>query len=344
MHSIVGGGGLTASVASSLLKGQFRIQIWEKSLGVGGRMTTKRSRSGDQSLDLGAQYITANEHYWNTHKEQYENLLSAGILKPLEAKIDNVNEGHNADRHFMAPNGTNSIAKHFFENSECEIKLKTAIKSVRMIEDEKRLKVTSEDGHCDNFDGVLLTMPVPQITQICQPNLLSNFKYELNQVKYSSRFALGLFFGSDVKREHLTGLYPSTAKYIKDDDIFRFVSSDHEKRNPDSKTNDCNSVSVLLHTSVPFGVEHLERSKDEMKPILMDRLQQLFPTWPHPDEVIVHKWRYSQVLEPYPNAPGALVAREDPLLILAGDAFTHSNFNGCLSSAKISASEIVQRF
>jgi renalase len=40
-----------------------------------------------------------------------------------------------------------------------------------------------------------------------------------------------------------------------------------------------------------------------------------------------------QVHKAYPDSPGCVVLSETPAIILAGDAFTHSNFDGCVDSA-----------
>ena len=43
---------------------------------------------------------------------------------------------------------------------------------------------------------------------------------------------------------------------------------------------------------------------------------------------------YFQVHKAYAGSPGAVVLHTDPLLICAGDGFTHSNFDGCIESAE----------
>ena len=40
-----------------------------------------------------------------------------------------------------------------------------------------------------------------------------------------------------------------------------------------------------------------------------------------------------QVYKGYKGSPGCVVLKEDPTVILAGDAFVHSNFDGCIESA-----------
>ena len=41
-----------------------------------------------------------------------------------------------------------------------------------------------------------------------------------------------------------------------------------------------------------------------------------------------------QVTKSYEDQPGVLELSQEPLLLVGGDAFTHSNFDGCVSSAE----------
>jgi hypothetical protein len=53
--------------------------------------------------------------------------------------------------------------------------------------------------------------------------------------------------------------------------------------------------SIVVHTSVPFSLQHLETDKEEMKDVIMSHLTQILPDLPQPTEIKSHKWRYSQV-------------------------------------------------
>jgi hypothetical protein len=53
--------------------------------------------------------------------------------------------------------------------------------------------------------------------------------------------------------------------------------------------------SIVVHTSVPFSLQHLETDKEEMKDVIMSHLTQVLPDLPQPTEIKSHKWRYSQV-------------------------------------------------
>ena len=57
---------------------------------------------------------------------------------------------------------------------------------------------------------------------------------------------------------------------------------------------DCGS-SLVVHTSVPFGLQHLELDKEEVRPIILEELHKLVPGLPQPTSTKCQKWRYSQV-------------------------------------------------
>ena len=92
-------------------------------------------------------------------------------------------------------------------------------------------------------------------------------------------------------------------------------------------------LSMVVHTSVPFSIPLLEKTFDEVEPQVMEHLKQIIPNLPEPHSKKFLRWRYSQVSEPYEGAPGCLVVKDtSPLVVLAGDAFKHSNLDGCISS------------
>ncbi|PWA21804.1 hypothetical protein CCH79_00018867, partial [Gambusia affinis] len=184
------------------------------------------------------------------------------------------------------------------------------------------------NGGNEKFDAVVLTIPVPQILQLQGDlgNLLSvQQREQLEGVRYSSRFAIALFFSPDVVFSFSWG-----ARYITDSHCIRYIAVDNKKRSSDAPGL---GPSLVVHTSVPFGLEHLENDKDAIQPIILQELHRLLPDLPQPVSIKFQKWRYSQVLTSVPNCPGHMTILEQPLLICGGDAFTHSNFDGCVESA-----------
>ncbi|MEQ2180764.1 hypothetical protein GOODEAATRI_004673 [Goodea atripinnis] len=190
------------------------------------------------------------------------------------------------------------------------------------------------NGGSEKFDAVILTMPVPQILQLqgdlgnCktltnnQKQNQSEQREQLEGVRYSSRFAIALFFSPGVVFSFTWG-----ARYVTDSHCIRYIAVDNKKRSTGL------GPSLVVHTSVPFGQENLEIEKDAIQPIILQELHRLLPDLPQPISIKSQKWRYSQVLTSVPNCPGHMTILEQPLLICGGDAFTHSNFDGCVESA-----------
>jgi hypothetical protein len=245
-----------------------------------------------------------------------------------------------------------------------------------------------------------------------------------------SRFVATLFYrlSAAEKRAALEAL-SWRSKYILDDDVVRYVSVENFKYEPYAaatgetltatmgghgsisgsgveeaaveEAEDLGVLSVLVHTSVPFGLARMELLRycslqggndasfpEEAHAALEQQKQEVisqilnsvtkegalpFLASRTPLEVKLLGWEYSQVNRNYhaagiggpvesatsrgvladrtPNTDGTsspaalafplLKGRSTPLLVLAGDAFTESNFDGCVKSARQAAQSIV---
>lgn len=128
---------------------------------------------------------------------------------------------------------------------------------------------------------------------------------------------------------------------------------------------------VVVHTSTEFGQMFVDTPTERVEPVIMEHLRRLYPELPAPVEVRCHRWRYSQVMTGYagpqpfgddieaaapskgslleshgaapagkdakdahPTVAVALLATDEPPLVLAGDAFTASSFDGCVRSGE----------
>ncbi|XP_047681111.1 renalase isoform X10 [Prionailurus viverrinus] len=193
----------------------------------GGRMATARSPCDPQStVDLGAQYITRTPHYAKKHQSFYDELLAHGLLKPLTSPIEGMvtKEG---DCNFVAPQGLSSIVKHYLGESGAEVSFRHRVTQINLR--NGKWEVSKETGSPERFDIVVLTMPVPQILQLRGDiaNLISECqRQQLESVRYSSRYALGLFYEAGTKID-----VPWAGQYITSNPCTRFISIDNKKRN-----------------------------------------------------------------------------------------------------------------
>eukprot|EP00088_Acartia_fossae_P039228 TRINITY_DN40832_c0_g1_i1.p1 TRINITY_DN40832_c0_g1~~TRINITY_DN40832_c0_g1_i1.p1 ORF type:complete len:351 (-),score=56.69 TRINITY_DN40832_c0_g1_i1:451-1503(-) len=339
---LVVGGGITSAITTANIVDKIskaQVSVWDKSRGAGGRMATSRSSANPQcKLDLGAQYISCAPENQVANKDIYEELIGAGLLSSLDPKdIQGFRHGDDGTLHYFTPQGMSSLVKHFFNRSGVKVDFGRRVSDISLSDSE--LLITSEDGIKECFDGIVLTLPIPQLLElkgdiatIIQSNqtVLQN----LQSVQYSTRFALGLFYDKPID----LGVTWS-AKYISGHDIYRYVAIDNKKRGDEN-----GPTSVVAHTSVPFGIKNIEATPDSMKDMLVKSLLELFPTWPHPASIKCLKWKFSQVSKSYPGNEGHLILNQNPLIVLAGDAFTKSGLDGCAISAKAAAHAVNNNF
>ncbi|XP_058697379.1 renalase isoform X6 [Poecile atricapillus] len=252
-------------------------------------------------------------------------------------------------RNYVAPQGISSVVKYYLEQSGADVSYEQQVTHISLR--DGRWEVSRKAGPPEQFDVVILTMPVPQILQL-QGDIVNTLplpvgdshdavfaasgtetpavinesqKQQLESVSYSSRYALGLFY------EAGTGIaVPWAAQYITDNPCIRFISIDNKKRNIESPEI---GPSVVVHTTVTFGSEHLDSDPAEVQQIILSHLQRIVPSLPEPSSIKCQRWRYSQVTRAVPNCPGQMILHTQPLLICGGDGFTRSNFDGCIESA-----------
>lgn len=308
------------------MQNKVQIVVWDKARGSGGRMSTTRPPDpSSHSADLGAQYITATPAYAQSHHSFYSELLSSGILRPLDSPVEGLKQ-MDGSKNYVTPLGMCSVVKHFLSQSGADLFLERHVTG--LYRRGASWEVQRKAGGSETFDAVILTMPVPQILQLQGDvgQLLSvQQKQQLDGVVYSSRFAVALFFPPDVVFS-----FPWAARYVTDNPCIRYIAADSRKRNADDRGR---GPSLVVHTSVSFGLEHLEKDKEDIQPIILQELHKLLPGLPHPISIKCQKWRYSQVLTSVPGCPGQMTVLERPLLICGGDSFSHSNFDGCVESA-----------
>ena len=350
---LIVGAGATGSITASLLHSHPNpptVTVWDKARGAGGRMSTHRQPNNPGlHVDMGAQYLSRTKvdlavmsDYDRLKENLYEDLLLNQVLCPFSGKIEGVNKKltESVIQNYVAPNGFNSIVKYFLTKSKASILFQQQISEVllepalALNPDRKRVICTPLNGDIRGFDGLVLTLPIPQLLQIAGNFLKSVSKEDLSKmsaVKYSSRYALGLFYKEDVPVNW-------SAKYF-DNPIIRFACWDTAKRNCTS-----GGSTLLLHTCVPFGIQELENDKEIVKAMMIQEVEKLIPSLPSPVHSHLLRWRYSQVSQVFPSSPGCLVLSHDPLVVATGDGFCGSNFENCIKGAQVTVQTILEHY
>ncbi|XP_023571991.1 renalase isoform X5 [Octodon degus] len=230
------------------------------------------------------------------------------------------------DCNFVAPQGISSVVKHYLKQSGAEVSFRHCVTQINLR--NGKWEVFKETGSPEQFDFVVLTMPVPQILQLQGDfvNLISEYqRQQLESVSYSSRYALGLFYEAGMKID-----VPWAGQYITSNPCIRFVSIDNKKRNIESSEI---GPSLVVHTTVPFGVTYLEHSIEHVQELILQQLENILPGLPPPVATTCYKWRHSQVTSGTTSCSGQMTLHRKPFLVCGGDGFAQSNFDGCITSA-----------
>ena len=299
-------------------------------------LTKTHPKFKDLRCDLGAQYFTTQMDNL-TVKPFYDILQKNGIIHEYNEKILGSIHERNFT-HFVAKNGTNSVVEYFIENAKSNGLNSVTIGEVKSIEISHDGIIISNFDKIDTFTSLIITIPIPNLFAIqgSISEVISPKFNTLNQAKYSKRFAVALFYLENI-------YFENALIYTKDHSFIRFISVDTQKRGISHQ----NATTILVHTSVPFGFKHSNSNEEEVKRIILNEFQNMYPRLPTPDYTYCHKWGISQATQTITNErnemQGCMVLCDKPLVMLAGDIFTQSGLNGCIASA-ISVCEKIQDF
>ncbi|XP_063193894.1 renalase isoform X3 [Chroicocephalus ridibundus] len=172
---LVVGAGLSGGACAWLLRGAApgRVTVWDKARGAGGRMSTSRAAwDAACTADLGAQYVTRETKRAGRCCSFYEELLCHGILKPLMAPVEGM-VAKEGSCNYMAPQGISSVVKYYLNQSAgADVFYEQHVTCISLR--DGKWEVSRKTGPPEQFDIVILTMPVPQILQL-QGDIVNSF-------------------------------------------------------------------------------------------------------------------------------------------------------------------------
>ncbi|KAG7399692.1 hypothetical protein PHYBOEH_008199 [Phytophthora boehmeriae] len=349
MRTLVVGGGLTGAALVRLLQDARQaaayasdVVVWDRNSIAGGRVMGRSfPKQRDVHVDMGAQYWTPRS---DQNDEFRQKLLQSGHLRTFaEQEIAQDPYRSAVKTHFVCPKGKGfrGMVEHLLDGVEtC---LLTEVESFDVL-DEKHIKVRTTKGKEEVVNELVLTCPIPNVMAILKKSMSSQVNSQtlqaLENVTYSQRFAAAYLFNEETADE--VQKMGWTARYVAphESEIIRFVCWDHLKK----KANGKSQPALIVHTSVPFGATFMDdiRPNDEILSLITKSLREVLPTLPTELDARLHRWRISQVMEPYHDptsanedeSPAAVVLSTHPRIIVAGDGFQGSNFDSCLLSAK----------
>ena len=322
MRVLIVGSGITGSLISRYLSkldtSSLAITIYDKARRPGGRFCTNQRdwNVDDPSIgEIGAQYVSKSTDI--ADEELYQELLRTKQFVKLSASsIRGIHKTAIDMEHYEAPEGLSSVARNLVA-SESELYFSRHVSEI--VQDEKEWRVKYHDHNeeekkmSEPFDKIVLTPPTPQVVDLLRNSNL-HVPEVLNEVKYSSRFAVALY-----PEDPSSFLRPNwSCAYTKGE---RLVFARFHPR------------SIVLHASVPFTMSNYEESKDKIVSMLSSDFKEYmgWSTLPRFSHIKCHRWRYSQAAGIRKDIGAMKIL---PGLFIAGDGILGSNFDKCSKSAR----------
>lgn len=311
---VVVGAGISGLLAACELQTSgWRVMVLDKGRGVGGRMATRRMRDG--TFDHGAQFFTVRDERFGRLVERW---LENGVVEEWSRGFADAEGRQNEDGHprYRGSEGMTSVPEHLARGLD----VRTG---------ERVVDVNIRDGIWEARTGsgsqvagaaLLLTAPVPQSLALFKGGsaLSGEARRRLEEISYSPCLALMALLDGP------TGVPEPGGVQIKGEPL-DWISDNQRKGISEAP-------GVTIHAGPEWSREHFEADEAWIAATLLAFAGEQLGTdlSSRAVETSLARWRYSWVTQPHPEP--CFVAREDPPLLFAGDAFGPSKVEGAALS------------
>ena len=269
--ALIGVGVSGLSFLSFINRKKYNIEIFEKSRGFSGRLSTRRTEWG--KFDHGAQFFTIKN---NIFKEFLSSNFS-GLFRKYEQSVksnDNgVLEKFTNSTHYYFIGGMNTFGKTL--GKEINASLNTRIKSIKKTSINQWQLVFDDDTISKRaFDYVVSSAPFDQTREIYSNNFSFDKKHSMNP-------CITLMIG--FKNFH-DSVYPYQ-KFNNDSNLDSLFYQNY-------KFNDNKLHCWVLQAKAQWSRDNLELSDEKITNKLLSKLNIIFgPS--KPEYLKLHKWRFA---------------------------------------------------
>lgn len=273
------GAGLSGLTLATQLQDVAKVAVFEKSRGVGGRMSTRRAEP--YFFDHGAQYFTARS---KSVQRFLAPLIENKIVQRWDAKYAQFDGTRNVlsadwgtdEPRYVAVPGMNAMAKHLVAQG-LHVELGTRVTG--LVRQSSGWELLFEDGSKHGtFDWVLMSVPAPQAAEL----LPENFRYvaHVRQSEMIGCFALMIGLSKPVSADF-------DAAHVSNS-ILSWMALNS------SKPGRSKFGSVLLHSSPEFAQKHEDSCRETVSSELLAAAEELIDL---PQESVAHTalhfWKYA---------------------------------------------------
>src|SRR3712207_5764692 len=323
---IVVGAGISGLLAARELRAAgWRVVVFEKASGVGGRMATRRLRSG--TFDLGAQFFTVRSERFGGLVDQW---LKAGVALEWTRGFADAQGRHNEDGYprYRGSEGMTSIPEYLAQG--LDVHTRETVVEVNASGGVWELCTVS--GHQETGTALLLTAPVPQSVALAGSGnfeLPVEARRRLDIISYDPCLALSVLVDGP------TGVPEPGGVQIKGEPL-DWIGDNQRKGISEAPA-------ITVHAGPRWSRDHFESGEaqitDSLLRFVCDQLGDNL--LPRVVDTSLTRWRYSWVSRSHPQS--YLLVTETPPLLLAGDAFGGAKVEGAALSGLTAADHLLGR-
>jgi predicted NAD/FAD-dependent oxidoreductase len=303
LHIAIIGGGMAGVVcARTLGQSGHRVTLFEKSRGLGGRMSTRSTEFG--TFDHGTQYFTVRDLRFAEALETVR-----GLCRPWSANAVRVLDAYgqtfaaalpNHEPHWVPVPGMNELVRQWGAPlvQEHMVRFETLVTHIEpdhLYKQRWQLKTEgpNDEGRVfSGFDRVVLAMPAPQARQLLQRSKLANNWLErLGNVELTPCWTLMLAF-PQAMQPGLGTLGPQ----------WNAARSTHHRISWLARENSKPGRPLIerwtVQASAQWSKEHLEDHSSRVQSKLLKAFAEVTGILAEPSFANVHRWRYAQTQEP----------------------------------------------
>lgn len=317
--AIIGAGISGLSCATQLKALGYQVQLYEKSRGVSGRMSTRNEESW--TLDHGAQYFTARDPLFIEELNNWIDAKVAAIWNP-RLKVFKNNQWQDStsqENRYVGIPAMNSPGKYLAKN--LPLALTQTINQITYYQDKWHLHSLEQGDIEQQYDWLVLALPAPQSLALAQ-SIDKSIEMLATQANMQGCWTVMASFTENLN-------LPFDAAFINNE-IISWISRNNSKPNrPGPET-------WIIHANPQWSQKWIELDKAEAAKLILACAKRLGLDCDKA-KISIHRWRYASG---HTNSPLGFSLQEDLKIGFCGDWLNGGRVEGAWLSGYKLASQI----
>ena len=291
--AVIGAGLSGLTCARALQERGHQVTVFEKSGGVSGRISTRRTEFG--GFDHGAQYFTATTKKFKAEVDRWSN---ADWIAPWQGRLVSLEEGKVAAASKTSASKTRYVGVPGMRNIGEQLAKGLDVRAGQRVERIERIEQSAKQWmlivHADTvpiaatagpFDVVVVAVPADQAEALLEADPALSKQAHSARLMPCWTLMLAFQHSLDLGFE---GAWVSKSR-------LGWIAQDASK--PGRRPGEhwvCNATSA-------WSIEHLEDDPERAKEKLLKAFHLATGTHVQPVHAAVHRWRYAQAAQPLPG-------------------------------------------